>query len=42
VLVVEAANLSLERDRGVKKSLYARGGIQEYCIVDVDADCIEH
>jgi Uma2 family endonuclease len=39
--VIEVARTSLAKDRGVKASLYARYGIPEYWIVDVDAKAIE-
>jgi len=35
VLVVEVAESSLRGDRGVKASLYARGGIDDYWIVNL-------
>jgi len=41
VLVVEVASGSLKRDQGLKKALYARNGIQEYWVVNLDADCVE-
>ena len=41
LLVVEVAQTSLEYDREVKALLYARAGIPEYWIVNLDAQCIE-
>ena len=41
LLVVEVAQTSLEYDREVKAPLYARGGIPEYWIVNLDGHCIE-
>ena len=40
-LVVEVAETSLERDRGVKKRLYARAGIAVYWIVNLRERVIE-
>ena len=40
-LVVEVAEASLERDRGVKKRLYARGGIAVYWIINLRKRMIE-
>lgn len=37
LLVIEVAEASLRRDRDLKGTLYARAGIPEYWIVDVDA-----
>ncbi len=39
-LVVEVANTSLQYDKQVKMPLYARHGIPEFWIVDVDAESI--
>ena len=41
VLVIEVAGDSLRRDRHIKAALYARGGIPEYWIVNVEAQVIE-
>ncbi|MCL6473426.1 MAG: Uma2 family endonuclease [Firmicutes bacterium] len=41
LLVVEVAQTSLEYDREVKAPLYARAGIPEYWIVNLDGHCIE-
>lgn len=41
VLVVEVAQTSAEYDREVKAPLYARAGIPEYWIVNLDEGCIE-
>jgi Uma2 family endonuclease len=41
VLVIEVARRSLRKDRQVKASVYARFGIGEYWIVDVDARVVE-
>ena len=40
-LIVEVADSSLRKDRGVKRDLYAEAGIPEYWIVDVQAQLIE-
>lgn len=40
-LVVEVADATLRRDRGIKKRLYARAGIPVYWIVDVNKLQIE-
>ena len=41
-LVVEiTSRASLERDRLIKKALYARYGVQEYWLVDLEKGCIE-
>jgi len=40
-LVVEVADTSLERDRGVKQSLYAQADIPVYWIVNLDARELE-
>lgn len=39
-LVIEVANSSLKKDRDLKPPLYARFGIQEYWIVDIEAQDI--
>jgi Uma2 family endonuclease len=39
--VIEVAGDSLRRDRHIKAALYARGGIPEYWIVNVEAQVIE-
>ncbi len=41
LLVVEVASESLRKDRTVKPRVYARAGIPEYWIANVDAQCIE-
>lgn len=41
ILVVEVAQTSAEYDREVKAPLYARAGIPEYWIVNLDEGCIE-
>jgi Uma2 family endonuclease len=41
LLVVEVAQTSLEYDREVKAPLYARAGIPDYWIVNLDGQCIE-
>lgn len=41
VLVIEAANTSLSRDRDWKQRIYARAGTPEYWIIDLDARRIE-
>ncbi len=40
-LVVEVADTSLGKDRGVKADLYAAGGIPEYWLLDLGANRIE-
>ncbi len=43
LLVVEVAQSSLAYDRGIKSSLYARRGIAEYWIVDLNGgEVIRH
>jgi Uma2 family endonuclease len=41
LLVVEVADSSLRKDRGLKRRMYARAGIFEYWIVDLQAGRIE-
>jgi Uma2 family endonuclease len=41
LLIVEVADSSLEFDRGRKRALYGRNGIEEYWIVDVQTGCLE-
>ena len=41
LLIVEVALDSLQKDRGVKRALYARAGIGEYVIVDVSQRRLE-
>jgi Uma2 family endonuclease len=41
LLVIEVADTSLHYDRTVKLRLYARAGIPEYWIVDVNTDTLE-
>src|SRR5262249_10736519 len=40
-LVVEVADTTLTRDRGVKKRLYARAGIGIYWIINIVDRCVE-
>ena len=40
-MVIEVAEASLRKDRGVKVALYAAAGIPEYWIVDLTVDMIE-
>jgi Uma2 family endonuclease len=40
-LVIEVADSSLEKDRGIKLSLYAAAGIPEYWIVNIAERCVE-
>lgn len=41
LLVIEVAGESLRKDRGVKAELYARHGVPEYWIVNLEAEAIE-
>ena len=41
LLIVEVADSSLDFDRGRKRTLYARNGIEDYWIVDVQAERLE-
>ena len=41
LLVIEVADSSIKKDRGQKRAMYARARIQEYWIVDLNADRIE-
>ena len=41
LLIVEVADTLLDFDRQAKRSLYARAGIQDYWIVNLDVGCIE-
>jgi Uma2 family endonuclease len=41
LLVIEVADTSLQYDRTVKLRLYARAGIPEYWIVDVNTEMVE-
>ena len=41
VLIVEVARVSLGIDQSLKKSLYARNGIEDYWIVNLDASRVE-
>lgn len=41
LLVVEVADMSAETDRAVKGALYARAGIPEFWLVDLESDAIE-
>jgi Uma2 family endonuclease len=40
-LVIEVSDTSLQYDRTVKLRLYARAGIPEYWIADVNTDTVE-
>jgi Uma2 family endonuclease len=40
-LMVEVADSSLARDRGIKKRVYARAGVPEYWIVNLKDECVE-
>jgi Uma2 family endonuclease len=41
LLLIEAADSSVAKDRGIKLPLYARAGIREYWLVDLEAGAIE-
>lgn len=41
VMIVEVADTSLEYDRQRKRSLYARAGLQDYWIVNLEDRCVE-
>lgn len=41
LLIVEVADSSLRLDRGRKSDLYARSGVQEYWIIDVNGGVVE-
>ncbi len=41
LLVIEVASESIRKDRLVKTHVYARAGIPEYWIANVDAQCVE-
>jgi len=41
LLVIEVADASLRKDRGIKAALYARAGVPEYWIVDLPARVLE-
>ncbi len=41
LLLIEVADASLPYDRTVKAALYARAGVPEYWIVDLEASCVE-
>ncbi|MCC6756059.1 MAG: Uma2 family endonuclease [Solirubrobacterales bacterium] len=41
LLVIEVADASIKVDRGRKLALYARAGIADYWIVDLNAGCVE-
>jgi Uma2 family endonuclease len=41
LLVIEVADTSLARDRGLKARLYAEAGIADYWIVNLPEQCIE-
>lgn len=40
-LVIEVAESSLRKDRGIKQRIYARSGVRDYWIVNVAERCIE-
>lgn len=40
-LVIEVSDTTLKRDRGLKKRIYARAGIQVYWIINLPENCIE-
>ncbi|HEX5083086.1 MAG TPA: Uma2 family endonuclease, partial [Blastocatellia bacterium] len=40
-LVIEVSDSTLRRDRGLKKRIYARAGIQVYWIINLLENCIE-
>ena len=40
-LLIEVSDSTIEWDRGVKLPLYARGGVREVWIVDLNADAIQ-
>ena len=40
LLVIESSRASRRRDLGFKAGLYARHGIPEYWVVDIDAGCV--
>jgi Uma2 family endonuclease len=40
-LVIEVSDATLRRDRGLKKRIYARAGIQVYWIINLLENCIE-
>ena len=41
LLLIEISDTTLSYDRGAKASLYAKMGIRDYWIVDVNGDCLE-
>ena len=41
VLVIEVSGESLRKDRGLKAQIYARAGIPEYWLVNLDESCVE-
>jgi Uma2 family endonuclease len=41
LLIVEVADSSLRKDRGLKAELYAEAGVPEYWVVDLTADQVE-
>ncbi len=41
LLVIEVADSSLAKDRGLKAKLYAKAGISDYWIVNIPGQCIE-
>lgn len=40
-LVIEVAESSLARDRGLKQRIYARAGVPEYWIFNTDEKCVD-
>jgi len=41
LLIVEVADTTLRFDRGQKASLYARAGIKDYWIINIQDECVE-
>jgi Uma2 family endonuclease len=40
LLVVEVSDSSLKKDRELKRDVYAKAGVHEYWVVDVNHDCV--
>lgn len=40
-MLIEVADSSLEKDKNLKRKLYAEAGIPEYWIVDIEKECVE-